>query len=161
MPQFYHNISSASNTSATIIMNYTCPARLTHYIFRTIFALALCATMASCALTAPAPGQRGYTEKGKASYYGKRFEGRTMANGEPFRRHRLTAAHKTLPFGTKVKVTNLNTRKTVKVKITDRGPFVKGRIIDLSEGAARRLDILDAGVAPVKVKVIRSASKGK
>lgn len=115
--------------------------------------------MASCATTAPALGERGYTEQGKASYYGRKFEGRKMANGEPFRRRRLTAAHKTLPFGTKVKVTNLKTMKSVKVKITDRGPFVKGRIIDLSEGAARRLNVIDDGVVPVKMKVIRSAGK--
>jgi len=115
--------------------------------------------MASCANIPPALGERGYTEQGKASFYGRKFEGRKMANGEPFRRNKLTAAHKTLPFGTKVKVTNLKSRKTVKVKITDRGPFIKGRIIDLSEAAARKLDMIDAGVAPVKMKVIRSGRK--
>ena len=81
-----------------------------------------------------------------------------MANGEPYRRGKLTAAHRTLPLGTKVKVTNLKTNKTVKVKITDRGPFVKGRVVDLSEAAAKRLDYIKAGVVPVKVKVLRPAS---
>lgn len=117
--------------------------------------VALC--MSSCASTAPGFGERGYTEQGKASYYARKFQGRTMANGEKYRRGKLTAAHKELPFGTKVKVTNTQTKKTVKVEITDRGPFVRGRIIDLSEAAARRVGMLDAGVAPVKMKVIKSA----
>lgn len=82
-----------------------------------------------------------------------------MANGEPYQRHKLTAAHKKLPMGTKVKVTNLANNKSVKVKITDRGPFVRGRIVDLSEAAARRLGYIDNGVAPVKMKVIRPATK--
>lgn len=82
-----------------------------------------------------------------------------MANGDPYRRGKLTAAHKKLPFGTKVKVTNTATNKSVKVKITDRGPFVSGRIIDLSEAAAKRVGLIDAGVAPVKMKVIRPAAK--
>lgn len=127
--------------------------------YSTFLITCLCLTLVSCAITAPTLGERGYTEKGKASYYGRKFEGRTMANGEPFRRNKMTAAHKTLPFGTKVKVTNLKTRKSVKVKITDRGPFVKGRIIDLSEAAARKLNFIDDGVVPVKMKVIRSASR--
>jgi len=131
----------------------------TSQLCSTIFIVCLCLSLASCSNMTPALGERGYTEKGKASYYGRKFEGRTMANGEPFRRNKLTAAHKTLPFGTKVKVTNLNTRESVKVKITDRGPFVKGRIIDLSEAAARRLDGIDDGVIPVKVKVVRAAAK--
>lgn len=79
-----------------------------------------------------------------------------MANGEPYKPQKLTAAHKELPFGTKVKVTNLQTNKSVKVKITDRGPFVKGRIIDLSEAAANRIGSKKAGVVPVKVKVLKA-----
>ena len=78
-----------------------------------------------------------------------------MANGQPYRKGKLTAAHKTLPFGTKIKVTNQQNGKTVKVKVTDRGPHVKGRIVDLSLKAARRVDLVKAGVAPVQVKVIR------
>lgn len=84
-----------------------------------------------------------------------------MANGDKFNQNKLTAAHRTLPFGTKVKVYNLQTNKAVKVKITDRGPFVKGRIIDLSEAAAKRLGSVKAGVVPVKVKVVRAAAKKK
>ncbi|QCR25136.1 septal ring lytic transglycosylase RlpA family protein [Pontibacter sp. SGAir0037] len=117
--------------------------------------------LSSCASTSPEHGQRGYTEEGKASYYGKKFHGRKMANGDKFNQNKLTAAHRTLPFGTKVKVYNLQTNKAVKVKITDRGPFVKGRIIDLSEAAAKRLGSVKAGVVPVKVKVVRAAAKKK
>ena len=94
-------------------------------------------------------------QEGKASYYSNKFQGRPMANGEPYRKGKMTAAHKTLPFGTKIKVTNQQNGKTVKVKVTDRGPHVKGRIVDLSLKAAKRVDLVKTGVAPVKVKVIR------
>lgn len=116
-------------------------------------------SISSCASSNPGFGQRGYTEQGKASYYSRKLQGRKMANGEPYRRGKLTAAHKSLPFGTKVKVTNLQTNKTVKVKITDRGPYAKGRIVDLSEAAAKRIGSVKAGVVPVKMKVIKPASK--
>lgn len=92
------------------------------------------------------------TETGNASYYGDEFVNRPMANGKAFSQHKLTAAHKTLPFGTKVTVINLTTHKRVKVHITDRGPFVKGRIIDLSKKAARKVDMINAGVAPVELR---------
>jgi rare lipoprotein A len=92
------------------------------------------------------------SQTGKASYYSNKFNGRKTASGEKFRNSKLTAAHKTLPFGTKVKVTNLDNRKSVKVKINDRGPFVAGRIIDLSKKAARRIDMLDRGVGNVKIE---------
>ena len=78
-----------------------------------------------------------------------------MANGDPYRKGKLTAAHNTLPFGTRVKVRNQKNGKTVKVKITDRGPHARNRILDLSLAAARRLDMVDSGVAPVKIKVIK------
>ncbi|WP_246000924.1 septal ring lytic transglycosylase RlpA family protein [Pontibacter diazotrophicus] len=120
--------------------------------------MAVC--LSSCANSAPAFGERGYTEEGKASYYARKFQGRDMANGQPYRRGKMTAAHRTLPLGTRVKVTNVKTNKSVKVKITDRGPFIKGRIVDLSEKAARRLDFIKAGVVPVELKVIQPA-KGK
>lgn len=116
-------------------------------------------TVCSCASSSPEFGMRGYTEEGKASYYSPKLQGRKMANGDPYRKGKLTAAHKTLPFGTKVKVTNLQTNKAVKVKITDRGPFVKGRIVDLSEAAAKKIGSVQAGVVPVKVKVVRPAVK--
>lgn len=90
-------------------------------------------------------------QMGGASYYADQFKGRRTASGEKFRQHKLTAAHKTLPFGTRVKVKNLSNGRTVKVKINDRGPFVKGRIIDLSKKAARRLGILQSGTAQVEI----------
>ena len=75
-----------------------------------------------------------------------------MANGQKFSQHKLTAAHKTLPLGTKVKVINLMNHQSVKVRITDRGPFVQGRIIDLSKKAAKRIDMIDPGVVQVELK---------
>ena len=96
------------------------------------------------------------TQKGKASYYANKFSGRKTASGEKFRNSKLTAAHKTLPFGTKVKVTNLRNGKTVKVRINDRGPFVAGRIIDLSRKAARRIDMYNEGVGNVEIRYKKS-----
>ena len=91
-------------------------------------------------------------QQGKASYYGSRHHGRKTASGEPFNMHALTAAHRTLPFGSRVRVTNLNNQQSVVVRINDRGPYAKGRIIDLSERAARELNMIRAGVARVKVE---------
>jgi rare lipoprotein A len=91
-------------------------------------------------------------EKGKASFYADFFQGRKTSNGDVFRQRKRTAAHKTLPFGTKVKVTNLKNGKTVTVRINDRGPFVEGRIIDLSKKAARRLGMVNDGVANVEIR---------
>ena len=92
------------------------------------------------------------TETGNASYYGDQFVHRTMANGKKFTQHKLTAAHKTLPLGTKVKVINLTNHESVKVRITDRGPFVKGRIIDLSKKAAKRIDMINDGVVQIELR---------
>jgi rare lipoprotein A len=94
-------------------------------------------------------------ETGMASWYGPGFRGNTTASGETFRPGlRRTAAHPSLPFGTVVKVTRTDTNKSVRVVVNDRGPYAGGRIIDLSKKAARRLDMVDAGVAPVEVKVV-------
>jgi|GEM_PF-1047512 len=98
---------------------------------------------------------KGYKEAGTASYYGKKFHGRLTANGEKFNMHALTAAHKTLPFNTLVKVTDVTTGKYIMVRINDRGPFVKGRTIDLSKGAARELGMLRKGVAKVEIELVR------
>jgi rare lipoprotein A len=92
------------------------------------------------------------SQTGKASYYADKFNGRKTANGETFRNSKLTAAHKTLPFGTRVRVTNLSNGRSVRVRINDRGPFVAGRIIDLSKKAAKKIDMVNAGVQEVKVK---------
>ena len=94
----------------------------------------------------------GYTDTGKASYYATKFQSKKTASGELYDRDKKTAAHKKLPFGTKVRVTNIKNRKSVIVKINDRGPFVKGRIVDLSSSAFSRIANLDAGVIEVKIK---------
>jgi len=91
---------------------------------------------------------------GKASYYGPKFHGKKTASGEVFNMYALTAAHKTLPFGTRCRVTNLTNGKSVIVRINDRGPFIANRIIDLSYGAARALDALQDGIIEVKIEVI-------
>ncbi|GHE20851.1 septal ring lytic transglycosylase RlpA family protein [Halomonas urumqiensis] len=93
-------------------------------------------------------------QQGIASYYGDQFQGRPTASGEPFDQQALTAAHPSLPFGTKVLVTRPDTGTEVEVLINDRGPFVKGRIIDLSKRAARKLGILNRGVAPVMLTLV-------
>lgn len=89
-----------------------------------------------------------------ASWYGPGFHGRLAANGKPFNMNHMTAAHKTLPFGTKLKVTCQTSGKSVVVTVTDRGPYVKGRSIDLSYGAAKVLGIIDRGVGKVKYQVL-------
>ena len=91
-------------------------------------------------------------EQGRASYYADKFNGRKTASGTTFRQRKRTAAHRTLPFGTKLKVINLDNGKTVHVKVTDRGPFVEGRMIDLSKKAARKLGMLKPGVANVEIR---------
>jgi rare lipoprotein A len=90
---------------------------------------------------------------GRATWYGPGFHGRTTASGETFNKYKLTAAHRTLKFGTEVRVTNLSNNKKVIVRITDRGPVSKKFIIDLSEKAAERLDMKEAGVVPVKLEI--------
>ncbi|WP_018617338.1 septal ring lytic transglycosylase RlpA family protein [Segetibacter koreensis] len=95
---------------------------------------------------------RKITETGVASYYADKFQGRKTANGETFRQRKKTAAHRTLPFGTKVTVKNLSNGRTVKVRINDRGPFAKGRIIDLSKKAAKKIGMVDAGVSDVEIR---------
>lgn len=92
-------------------------------------------------------------ERGKASWYGPRFNGRRTASGERYNMHELTAAHKTLPFGTLVRVRSLVNGKEVDVRITDRGPFSRGRVIDLSRAAAEAIDMLGLGVKDVLLLV--------
>jgi len=94
------------------------------------------------------------TIEGKASYYANLFQGKKTASGEIYNKQKYTAAHKTLPFGTKVRVVNQRNNRSVVVKINDRGPYVNNRIIDLSQIAARDIGLLSAGVANVKVNVL-------
>jgi rare lipoprotein A len=104
--------------------------------------------------TPPTPAPAGYTEQGNASWYGNPFHGRHAANGEIYDMYKLTAAHRTLPFETMVRVTNLNNGKTTTVRITDRGPFVENRIIDLSLAAAREIESVGPGVVPIQLEVL-------
>ncbi len=96
-----------------------------------------------------------FYQKGEASWYGPGFNGKKTANGEVFNMNKLTAAHKKLAFGTKVRVTNLKNNKSVVVKINDRGPFVKGRVIDLSKKAAQQIDMIKTGHVPVKIEILK------
>ena len=96
----------------------------------------------------------GQSWTGKASYYGKKYHGKTTANGETFNMYAMTAAHRTLPFGTVVEVTNLSNNRTCQVRINDRGPFISGRIIDLSLWAARRIDMVEQGVVDVRIEIV-------
>ncbi len=105
-------------------------------------------------LNSVASSDRTHGLQGTASYYGGKFHGRKTASGERFNQEGLTAAHKTLPLGTRVRVTNLRNGESVDVKINDRGPYHKGRVLDLSKGAAREIGMLGAGTAKVKVEVI-------
>ncbi len=98
------------------------------------------------------------TQTGKASYYADKFEGRPTASGEKYKHNKLTGAHKTLPFGTKVRVTNLKNNLSVDVVINDRGPYVDGRIIDLSKSAAEKLEFVNIGLAEVKIEVVDAGS---
>jgi rare lipoprotein A len=100
------------------------------------------------------PAPAGYTEQGNASWYGNPFHGRHSSNGEIYDMYKLTAAHRTLPFETVVRVTNLNNGKTTTVRITDRGPFVDNRIVDLSLAAAREIESVGPGVVPVRLEVL-------
>lgn len=108
-------------------------------------------------MASPAKTQN-FTQVGIASFYADKFEGRTTANGEKYRHAKLTAAHRTLQFGTKVKVTNLSNQKTVVVVINDRGPFVDGRIIDLSKSGAEKLDFVHEGLTEVKIEIVDAAA---
>ena len=92
---------------------------------------------------------------GKASWYGPGFHGRLTANGERYNQNAMTAAHRHLRFGTRVRVKNLNNGRSVIVRINDRGPFIKGRVIDLSAAAARSLNMINSGVATVEITVLR------
>lgn len=112
-----------------------------------IFAATVLLSLSSCA--------RKITETGKGSFYADKFEGRPTASGEKFDQGKMTCAHRTLPFGTKVKVTNLANGHTVTVTVNDRGPFAAGRIIDVSKKAAKKLGMVNQGVASVKIRYKR------
>lgn len=121
--------------------------------------LALAVVTGCSAVKAPSPvsaptTRRGDVEEGLASWYGPGFHGRRTANGEIYDQDEVSAAHKTLPLGSRVMVTNLDNDRSLEMRINDRGPFVEGRIIDLSRGAARELGVIGPGVVPVRVAVL-------
>lgn len=111
---------------------------------------------AASALSVPEGTKPLSVETGKASWYGAPYHNRRSSNGEIYDMNQLTAAHLTLPLGSTVRVTNLKTGHSTIVRITDRGPFVKGRIVDLSLAAAKQADVWKAGVAPVRLEVLRT-----
>ena len=131
-----------------------CPS-VTAWVRIAVAALSLVAA-AGCASTRPTHDHPG-PEAGMASYYADAHQGRRTANGERFDMHALTAAHRTLPFGTRVKVTNLDNGRSVVVRINDRGPYVKGRVIDLSKAAAQKLRFLDRGTTRVRLEVVSAS----
>ncbi len=103
-------------------------------------------------------GVRRYSKEGIASWYGPGFHGKKTANGEIYNQNAMTAAHKTLPLGSVVEVRNLENGKKITVRINDRGPFIDGRIIDLSKKGAERIGMLESGIAKVKVTLVKTAS---
>ena len=106
----------------------------------------------------PMAEAKDFRQQGRASWYGKKFHGRKTANGEVYDMYGISAAHKTLPFGTFVRVNNLNNDKSLVVRINDRGPFIKGRIIDLSYGAAAKLGLVGPGTAEVEIVALGAAT---
>ena len=119
-----------------------------------IFFISVLFLAAGCSSSFFLKNVEGTRQIGNASWYGRKFHGKKTASGEIFNMYAMTAAHQTLPFGSKVRVTHLTTGKTIIVRINDRGPFIKGRIIDLSFEAAKRLKMLNEGVARVEIVVI-------
>jgi rare lipoprotein A len=107
----------------------------------------------------PLQSARGFVEEGVASWYGPGFHGKRTANGEIYDMHAMTAAHKLLPLGTIVRVTNKNNGRSLVLRINDRGPFVDNRVIDLSRAAAAKLDVLAKGTAPVRITAMDDASR--
>jgi len=107
----------------------------------------------------PLPYAKDFVQRGIASWYGKDFHGKKAANGEIYNMHAFTAAHKTLPFETYVKVRNLKNNREVEVRINDRGPFVRGRIIDLSFSAAKKIALVGPGTAPVEIVALGAAAR--
>lgn len=99
-------------------------------------------------------GRSEFRTEGHASFYGLRFKGRPTASGEIFDPQAMTAAHRTLPFGTRLRVTNISNGRSVVVRINDRGPYAHGRIIDLSRAAAERLEMVRRGIAPVRLEYL-------
>ncbi len=123
---------------------------------RHLFIFIVAFVVSSCTFPAyRSPYAAGYVERGMASWYGEDFHGRPTSSGEIYDMYGLTAAHKLMPLGTVAKITNLDNGRSVVVKINDRGPFVDGRVIDLSYSAASEIDMVKEGVSKVEIKVLK------
>ena len=108
----------------------------------------------SCRTAGPSRVRIGWSQRGEASWYGMPFHGRRTANGEKYDMYRMSAAHRDLPFGTVVEVRNVENGRRVQVRVNDRGPFVRGRILDLSYAAATELDMVRIGTASIELRVV-------
>ncbi len=146
---FFHGVQNLKRKLAFLGKNYLPEMKYPILSILLVFFLLPAYTLA----------QNNFLQKGTASYYADKFDGRTTANGEKYNPSKMTAAHRMLPFGTVVKVTNLKNGKSCEVRINDRGPFVEGRIIDLSREAARKLDFIQEGLAEVRIEVIKESSE--
>jgi rare lipoprotein A len=130
-------------------------------MIKALFLALLGILLIASASAAEAKVKPGHSQRGIASFYHDKFHGRKTASGQIYNRNIPSAAHKTLPLGTKVKVTDTKTGKSIVVKVNDRGPFIGGRIIDLSRSAARQLGILKRGLARVEVEVLSVPKRKK
>lgn len=128
------------------------------FTIKTLCLLLFLTVLSGCSST-PGSGSGGkwvgHTETGQASFYADRFQNRKTASGEPYKARQKTAAHRTLPFGSQVRVTNVRNGKSVVVRINDRGPFIRGRVIDLSRSAFASIGDTSAGLLNVRIEVIR------
>jgi peptidoglycan lytic transglycosylase len=136
------------------------PAAFMSARLRTGLTVASLVALAGCATTPPTGGRPAH-EVGIASFYAKSLHGRRTASGERYDMQALTAAHRTLPFGSRVRVTNLQNGRSVVVRINDRGPFVEKRVIDLSYAAAKELRFLGRGTTKVRLEVLGDRQAGK
>ncbi|ADC61237.1 septal ring lytic transglycosylase RlpA family protein [Allochromatium vinosum] len=127
---------------------------------KTLITAGLLAGLLPFASSATANSGIGHVQKGIASFYHDSLHGRKTASGQVYDKRRLSAAHRTLPLGTKIRVTDTRTGRSVIVRVNDRGPFAKGRIVDLSKEAAKELGIVDRGIARVDLKVLSTPQQG-
>jgi rare lipoprotein A len=144
----------------TVIMGRRKPAALLKifHFFVVLFLVFSACTGKHVVKRAPSTPSKNLIQ-GEASWYGGKFNGRRTASGERYNMYGLTAAHKTLPFGTKLSVVNLANGKTVTVTVNDRGPFVRDRVLDLSYGAAKKIGMIGAGSADIKATILKTSEK--
>lgn len=138
----------------TLIRPYLCPAIKNKKKMKSVLTFLLLIGFIGLGGAGLYNGATWLSGSGKASFYGDKFHGKKTASGETYDMHDMTAAHKTLPFGTKVKITNANNGKSVVVEVNDRGPFVKSRQFDLSKAAFSEIGNIDKGVMPIDYEVV-------